>query len=155
MIESIAAIFSGLSSAASTAEVFKKLLRGKKGDTRAFLEEVKENLGLCWMVVERDTDPMNIIRELATLEYDRLLRAGFNFNSLSRKKIQGNPRLAESDLSSFIGKETDDLVENIYDKIKTLKLIYRVDEDNPRIRWRRRIVNVQKRMLLLMEHLRS
>jgi hypothetical protein len=155
MIESIAAIFSGLSSAASTAEAFKKILRGKKGDTRAFLEEVKENLGLCWMVVERDTDPMNIIRELATLEYDRLLRAGFNFNSLSRKKIQGNPRLAESDLSSFIGKETKDLVENIYDKIKTLKRIHRVDKGNPRIRWRRRIVNVHRRMLLLMEHLRS
>jgi hypothetical protein len=155
MIESITAIFTGLSSAASTAEAFTRLLRGKKGDTQALLEEVKANLDLCWMVVERDTELARIIPELTTLEYDRLLRAGFNFNSLSRKKIQGNPRLAESDLSSFIGKETKDLVENIYDKIKTLKLIYRVDEDNPRIRWRRRIVNVQKRMLLLMEHLRS
>lgn len=155
MIESIPAIFSGLSSAASTAKEFRELLRGKKGDTRALLEEVKKNLSLCWMVVERDTELARIIPELTTLEYDRLLRAGFNFNSLSRKKIQGSPRLAESDLSSFIGKETKDLVENIYDKIKTLKLIYRVDEDNPRIRWRRRIVNVHRRMLLLMEHLRS
>ena len=155
MIESIAAIFSGLSSATSTARVFREILRGKKGDTRALLEEVKENLGLCWMVVERDTDPIKIIPELAHSEYDRLLRTGFNFDSLQRKRIQASQRLAESDLSSFIDKQTKDLVENIYDKIKTLKRIYRVDKGNPRIRWRRRIVNVQKRMLLLMEHLRS
>jgi hypothetical protein len=155
MIESISVIFSSLSSAASTAKVFTELLRGKRGNTRALLEELKENLGLCWLVIERDTDPMKIIPELATSEYDRLLRTDFDFNSLKRKKIQGSQELAESDLSSFIGKETQELVENIYDKIKALKRIHRVAKDNSRILWRRRIINVNKRILLLMQHLRS
>jgi hypothetical protein len=155
MIETISAIFSTLSSAASTGKAFRELLRGKKGDKRALLEEIKENLGLCWMVVEGDTDPMKIVPELTTSEYDRILKTEFNFNSIKRKKIQACQKLAESDLSPLIGKETKDLIENIYDKIKDLKRIYRVDKDNSKIHWRRRIINLHKRMLLLTQHLRS
>ncbi len=155
MIETISVIFSTVSSAASTAKVFKELLRGKKGDKRALLEEIKDNVGLCWMVVEQDTDPMKIIPELTTSEYDRILRTEFDFNSVKRNRVQASEKLAESDLTPFIGKETKDLIENIYDKIKDLRRIHRVDKDNPKINWRRRIINLHKRMLLLMQHLSS
>jgi hypothetical protein len=155
MLESISTAFSSLSTAANTAKVFKELLKNKKGDSRALLEELKENLGLCWLVAERDTDPMKVVPELATIEYDRLLREGFDFNQLNktRKIIKGDPRLSSSDLSSFIGRDIAHLVEGIYDRIKELKRIHRVDKENPRIDWQRRVYNLHKRILLLMLHL--
>lgn len=155
MTESIVVIFKTLATAAKTLEAFKALLRGKKGDTRALLEEIKGNARLCWLVIERDTAPLKIVPELATTEYDRILRTAFRFNSIKRKKVQSFKELEESELSSFIGKETADLIENIYDKIKALKQIYRVDRNNPKIRWRRRVISLQKRILLLMKHLKS
>lgn len=154
MIESITALFSSLSSATSTAKALRQLVRRHKGNSRALLEEIKENLRLCWMVVELDTDPMRVIPHLSTAEYDRILRTDFDFNSLRHRRIQGTPELAGSDLKYFIGKETEDLIENIYDKVKTLQRVYEIERDNPKIRWRRRVINLLKRMLLLMMHLR-
>jgi len=156
MVGSISALFSSLASATKTARAIEGLLRKKKGDARLLLEEVKQNLHLCWMVIEYGTDPMKVVPELATEEYDRLLAEGFDFNRICRRKrIRGDERLAESDLSSFIGKETADLIESIYDRVKELKRQYKVDPHNPKINWRRRIINLLKRMLLLMRHVRG
>jgi hypothetical protein len=105
------------------------------------------------MVLELGTDPMKIIPELRTTEYDGILKTNFEFNSLKRGRIQADQELLQSDLSSFVGKDTQDLIDNIYDKTKALKRAYRVDRDNPKILWRRRVLNLQKRMLLLMQHL--
>ena len=155
MIEELSAIFTGLSSGTETARAIKELLKGKKGDTRALIEELKGNLTLCWLVVERGTDPAKVIPELAISDYDRILKAGFNFNALQKKKIRRSRQLEASDLAFLIGKETDYLLINIYDKIKELRLIYKVDRKNPRIRWRMRIINLHRRMLLLVKHLQS
>ena len=155
MIESIQSVFSTISTAASTLKTFRELLKGKKGDTRVFLEELKENAGLSWLVMEMDTDPMKMVDELRTEEYDRLLKTNFDFNSLKKQQISGDERIEKSDLASFLGKETASLVENIYDRIKELKRIYRVDKDNPKVRWRVRIINLQKRILLLLWHLKK
>jgi hypothetical protein len=160
MIESIAVIFSGLKSAAETAKAFRELLRWRRGEVRTLLEEVKANLDYCWMVIEEDVDPPEIVPELATSEYDRLLQKGFDFNRISRwrrrhKRIQASEELEASDLAPFIGKETADLVENIYDKIKELKRRHKLPKGSPKIQWRRRVINLHKRMLLLMQHLRG
>jgi hypothetical protein len=155
MIESIQSVFSTIATAASTLKTFRELLKGKKGDTRALLEELKENAGLCWLVMEMDTDPMKIINELRAEEYDRLLKTNFDFNSLKKQRISGDERIGKSDLSSFLGKRTTILVENIYDRIKDLKRIYRVDKENPKVRWGVRIINLQKRILLLLWHLKK
>lgn len=155
MVDSLTTIFQSLATAASTLQAFRNLIRGKKGDTRALLEEIKENAGLCWLVVERDTHPFRIIPELTTQEYDRLLRTSYNFNALKRSPIRMFPALRNRTLAAFAGKDTAHLLENIYDKTKTLQRMYRVDPDNPRIRWRVRIINLQKRILLLLKHLQD
>ena len=160
MIESIPVLVKGLSTVAEIAEVFRKLLRWKRGGVKVLLEEIKGNLDLCWMVVNEDVDPLKIVPELDTSVYDRLLKEDFDFNTISRKRkrrrrIQDKGELAGSDLASFIGKSVEDLVENIYDKIKELKRRYRVDKRNPKIKWRRRVINLHKRILLLIQHLRD
>ena len=155
MIESLSAIFRGFTSAAGTVKVLVELLQGRAGDEQALLEEIKENLGLCWMVKELDTDPMMIIPELATLEYDRLIKKGFDFNSLKQRRIRSSKKLEESELAFLIGRDTKFLIKNIYARIKDLKRIYRIDRANPRIQWERRITNLHVKMMLLMRHLRT
>lgn len=153
MIESIKLIFDTLSSATKTITAFKAVMKGTKGDTRALLEEIKENAGLCWLVVEKNVSPEKIIKELSSQEYDRLLRTDFNFNSLSRKRIKSYKEIKDTELSVFSGKTTELLLINIYDKLKDIKRIHRVDRNTAGIRWRVRIINLQKRMLLLIRHL--
>jgi hypothetical protein len=46
-------------------------------------------------------------------------------------------------------------VEGIYDRIKEVQLIFQVDPVNRNIDWNRRIINLNKRILLLMTHLRG
>lgn len=153
MIENISSLFHTFSTATATLVAFKEILKGKKGDSRAFLEEVKENAGFCWLVMEHGTDPLKIIPELKTAEYDRIIRTEYRFNTLNRKKIRAYRELDESGLSYFKGKDTAQLVENIYDRIKDLKRIYRMDKSNKKIRWGVRVHNLQKRILLLLKHL--
>jgi hypothetical protein len=157
MLESISTAISSLSTAASTAQIFKELLKDKRGDVRALLEELKECDGLCRLVSEKGVDPLKVVPELPTTEYDRLLRAGFDFNVLNKRhrKVLKDPHLTDTNLDPYIGKEIAVLVEEgIYDRIKDLKLIYRVDKDNARVDWRRRIRNLHMRILLLLLHLR-
>lgn len=157
VLETIASLFSTLGSAASTAKAFTKLLQNRKGEARLLLEELKKNSTLSWLVVERSVEPQKVIPQFSTRVYDRLLEKNFNFNDLTpRKKIlQGNASLKDSDLASFIGKDVENLIEGIYDRIKELELIFQVDPANPRIDWNRRIINIHKRILLLMVHLKG
>lgn len=153
MIESIKLIFDTLASAAGTLSAFKGVMKGTRGDSRALLEEIKENAGLCWLVVEKNLEAEKIIKELSTKEYDRLLRTDFNFNSLKRRPVADYKTIKDTELASFAGKPTEGLLVNIYDKIKELRRIYRIDRHTPGIRWRVRIINLQKRNLLLLRHL--
>jgi hypothetical protein len=155
MIESISKIFSLFPSMASTAQTWKELLKGTRGDTRALLEEIKENLRLCWLVIELKTDPAKVLNEFKTIEYDRLARAGFNFDRIKKGKIKTTAKIKNSDLSFLTGRSTGYLIENIYDRIKEIKTVQRVDPDNKNIDWKRRIFNLQKRLLLFTQHLRS
>jgi hypothetical protein len=156
VLQTISTLFSTLGTAASTAKAFTELLQNRKGEARLLLEELKKDSTLSWLVVARQVEPQKVIPKLSTKAYDRLLEKNFNFNDLSpkKKKILGTSTLQDSDLSSFIGKDVANLVEGIYDRIKEMQLIFEVDPTNTRINWDRRIINLHKRILLLMTHLR-
>ena len=157
VIETLSTLFSTLGTATSTAKVFKELIGNNRGDARILLEELKRNDTLCWLAADREVGVKKIIPQLSTKTYDQLLEKNFDLNKLSPKKkiISGNSRLQDKDLSSFIGKDIANLVEGIYDRIKEMQLIYQVDPKNKRINWNRRIVNLHKRILLLMAHLKG
>ncbi len=143
------------SSAAAGIKAFKEILSGRTGNARAILAELKENMGLCDLVLTQGTDPARVIQSLSSVEYDRILRTDFNFNSLRRKKINLKPSLRKSPLSHFHNRETKDLLESIYDKTKELRRLFRYERTNPSIQWRRRFLNLRREIGLLLYHLRS
>jgi hypothetical protein len=157
VIETVSTLFSTLGTATSTAKVFKELIGNNRGDARILLEELKRNDTLCWLAADREVNVQKIIPQLSTKTYDQLLEKNFDFNKLNPRKkiITGNPRLQDKDLVAFVGKDIANLVESIYDRIKEMQLIYQVDPGNKRINWDRRIVNLHKRILLLMAHLKG
>jgi hypothetical protein len=157
VIETISTLFSTFGSAASTAKTFKELIGNNRGDARMLLEELKRNDTLCWLAADREVNVRKIIPQLSIKTYDRLLEKNFDLNKLSpgKKIVAGHPRLQDKDLSAFIGKDIAHLVESIYDRIKEMQLIYQIDPRNKRINWDRRIINLHKRILLLMAHLKG
>jgi hypothetical protein len=126
-----------------------------KGDTRALILELRDNLTCLDLVAEDDISIADIIGQLSVVEYERLAKAGFNFNSLKRKKIAKLPSLDGTDLASWQGKRTGDLVESIYLKIRALKIRYPHVRNSPKYRWGVRVNNIRKRIWLLTRHLDS
>ncbi len=103
-------------------------------------------------------EPKKIIPQLSTRAYDHLLEENYNFNNLvssNKRLVKGGTQFDDSDLSSFIGKDVSNLVDAIYDRIKEMKVIFEVDPDDERIDWNRRVINLHKRILLLMFHLKG
>lgn len=152
MIENLPTLFKALSTAASGLNAFTDWRRQTKGDSRAIIEELKENSRYLWLVLEDDVGIDVIVEHLNTVEYDRLCKSGFDFNALKRTTIGRYPSLTGTDMASWQGKETQQLVANIYDKIKDLKIRYSYAKNNKKILWKQRVKNIQKRILLLLIH---
>jgi len=155
MFENIPVLLKAFESAAGALKAFTGWKSKTKGNARSIIEELKENSRYFWLVIEERVPLDNVVSNLSTSEYDRLLKEGFDFNSLKRKKIGKYASLEGTDLSSWQGKETEKLVSNIYDKIKDIKTKYPLSKDSKKIRWELRVKNAQKRILLLVKHANS
>lgn len=155
MLESIQALFGFATSGLEVVNELVNILKKRKGKARLFLEELKLNLDLLVMVVEEGTDHFKVIPRFETKQYDTMLKENYNFDSIGKKPIEKNERIEKSDIGHFIGKSTGILIEDIYDKIKQIKARYEIDNENPKIAWKRRIINLYKRLILLIDHLRS
>lgn len=155
MLENIPALLKAFGTATEALKAFTGWKSKTKGDARSVIEELKENSRYLWAVLEEDVPLEKVVSDLSTKEYDRLLKEGFDFNSLKKQKIGKHSSLDGTDLSSWQGKETQELVSNIYDKIKDLKTKYPLSKNSTKILWRRRVKNTQKRILLLLKHVSS
>ena len=155
MLDTIRDLFDFATSGAKVVQELTKVIKRRKGKSRLLLEELKENQDLCLMVLGEGTDPMLVLPKLKADYYNQLLAEGFNFNSVKREKISTREKLEKSDLSYLIGKSTGFLIEDIYDKVKELQRRFEIDKNNRKIQWRRRIINLYKRIVLLVDHLRG
>jgi hypothetical protein len=155
VLGSIPAILKSLTSAGVVLRSFSDWRGRTRGDTRALVEELKENSRLCWLVLEEDVSLDTIVPKLSTREFDRLNRAGFDFNAVKRERIGADRSLAGSDLASWQGKSSEALLCSIYHKIKDLKTPYPHAVKNHARRWRSRVWNIQKRIMLLLKHIQS
>lgn len=149
---------SALKSLASAGSAIGELAawrRKTQGDTRALVGELKDNLLYLDMVAEEGVSLGRVIDKLSVAEYRRLARAGFNFDSLKRSRIAKDPSLKGTELASWTGKRTGELVESIYDKLNELKIRYPHVGQSRGYRWNVRVNNIRKRIWLLLKHVRG
>ena len=153
MFESLLPVLQWLINATKAMASFDAFRKAQRGEARALIEELKENSRLCFRVVADGVDHRQVIPKLSTTVFDRLNAAGFDFNALQRRRIAPYPGLAASDLAPWSGKTTAALVSNIYDKLKDLRSRH---EFTPEQKFnRRRLINIHKRLLLLLRHARD
>lgn len=126
--------------------------RRTRGDARKLVLELSDNYGCLEMVIEDGIALDDVIDRLSSAEYERLAGEGFNFNSLKRGRIRSYRSLRDTDLASWQGKETAELVDSIYDKIRDLKLRYPLVKNHEKYRWGVRVNNIRKRIWLLLRH---
>jgi hypothetical protein len=123
-----------------------------RGDARSLVSELKNNFHYLDMVV-RDGVPFDdVVGKISLVEFERLNREGFNFDTVKREKIAHYVSLEGSELASWPGKTTSQLIESIYEKLGILKLRYPLVKAHPKYNWPRRILSVRKRILLLIRH---
>ena len=123
-----------------------------KGDSRALVGEIKDNLSYLEMVAIDGVALSDVVDKLSVVEYKRLSREGFNFNKLKKSKIIKYPSLRGTDMERWGGKDTEELVVSIYDKINEIKIRFPHVGNQTKYRWGVRVNNIRKRIWLLLKH---
>ena len=126
-----------------------------KGDCRELLKEIKENSRYLWLALDGHISLAEAIAELSSEVYDRLSSEGLDFNLVQKRKISKKYKLKGTALEYWQGKNTEALVVNIYDKISDIKHVLPLAENSTKIRLRVRAINIQKRIVLLLRHIRD
>lgn len=155
MESSIPAALRSLASAGSALGELAAWRRRAQGDTRALVGELRDNLLYLDMVADEGVPLGDVIDKLSVSEYRRLSREGFNFDSLKRARIAADPSLEGTELASWAGKRTGELVESICDKTNELKIRYPHVGTRSGYRWNVRVNNIRKRIWLLLKHVRG
>ncbi len=151
----IPAAIKTLSASGSALKSINLWWNKSKGDTRALIGELKDNLSYLDMVADDGVDLEEVIDKISVIEFKRLSKEGFNFNKLKKSKITKYSSLDGTDLSSWGGKETEHLIESIYEKINDLKIRFPHVSNNEKYRWGVRVNNIRKRIWLLLRHVSS
>ncbi|HDS01487.1 MAG TPA: hypothetical protein ENO07_05650 [candidate division Zixibacteria bacterium] len=152
---SIPTVLKALSSAGTAMKEFGAWKARARGDERALIAELKDNLHYLDLVAEDGVLLREVVGKLSVAEYKKLANRGFNFDTIKKKPIENYPSLAETDLAAWPGKHTGELIESIYDKINELKIKFPYVENNKHYRWNARVNNIRKRIWLLLRHVRG
>lgn len=155
MDTSIPAALKAFSSAGAAMKELAAWRTKARGATRSLLGELQDNLHYLDMVAEDGVPLGDVVDKLSVSEYKQLAKDGFNFNSIKKRRIDPHPSLGDSDLASWPGKETEQLIEAIYDKVSELKIKYPHVANHEKYRWGVRVHNIRKRIWLLLKHARS
>ena len=144
-----------LSTGGSAAKSITSWWKKSKGDSRALIGELKDNLLYLDMIATDGVPLGNVVEKLSAVEYKRLSKEGFDFNKLKKTKISKYPSLQGTDLERWGGKETEELVVSIYDKVNEIKIRFPHVGNNQKYRWGVRVGNIRKRIWLLLKHVSS
>ncbi len=148
----VPAVLQSLSSAGSALSALTAWRKKARGDARALIGELKENLYYLDMVAEDGVALAAVVNKLSIKEYKRLSTEGYNFNALEKKKISRYESLKGTSLSAWSGKSTEDLIESVFEKLNLLKIKFPHVAENSRYRWSVRVDNIRKRIWLLLKH---
>ena len=104
-------------------------------------------------LVANDGVPLaDVVDKISNDEFQRLSKDGFNFNKLKKGKIPKYNSLKGTDLEKWGGKETEQLIFSIYEKINEIVIKFPHVGDNKKYRWGVRVSNIRKRVWLLLRH---
>ena len=145
-------ILQSLSTGGSALSALTTWKKKAKGDARALIAELKDNLNYLDMVAEDGVDLGAVVNKLSIVEYKRLSKEGYNFNALEKQKIASYDSLQGTDLSSWSGKSTEALIESIFEKLNELTIKFPHVAQNSKYRWSVRVDNIRKRIWLLLKH---
>lgn len=148
----VPAILQSLSSAGSALGALTAWRKRARGDARALIGELKDNLYYLDMVAEDGVELAAVVDKLSIEEYKRLSREGYGFNALKKQKIASYESLKGTDLSSWSGKSTEDLIESVFEKLNLLKIKFPHVAEDSKYRWSVRVDNIRKRIWLLLKH---
>jgi hypothetical protein len=148
----VPAVLQSLSSAGSALSALTAWRKKARGDARALIGELKDNLYYLDMVAEDGVALAAVVNKLSIKEYKRLSTEGYNFNALEKKKISRYESLKGTSLSAWSGKSTEDLIESVFEKLNLLKIKFPHVAENSRYRWSVRVDNIRKRIWLLLKH---
>lgn len=152
VIESTPTILESLLKAKSLADLWAGWRKRSSGNALLLIDELKNNLRFCTLVLQDEVEIGKAIDVLSTKHYDRLLAEDPGFGSLSPRKIQNFKSLEKTDLAAWRGKPTSELVHSVYDKIKDIQVLYPRQSGKQQRRWRVRVINLRKRILLLLRN---
>jgi hypothetical protein len=144
-----------LSASGSAMQSINSWWKKSKGDSRALIGEFKDNLLYLDMVASDGVPLGDVIEKLSVVQYKRLSNEGFNFNKLKKTRIINYESLQGTDLERWRGKETEELIVSIYDKINEIKIRFPHIGNNKKYRWGVRVNNIRKRIWLLLKHVYS
>ena len=142
----------------SSGKVLSELVLLKKktsGSTRKLVSEIKNNYHYLHLVRKDGVSIDQIIEKLSVSTFNELEAEGFDFDKLKKKRIELPASFKTTNLSSWHGKSTSQLVESIYEKINELIIKYPIVSDHNNYRWSVRIINIHRRIELLLLHVRS
>jgi hypothetical protein len=148
----VPAVLQSLSSAGSALSALTAWRKKARGDARALIGELKDNLYYLDMVAEDGVALAAVVNKLSIKEYKRLSTEGYNFNALEKKKISSYESLKGTSLSAWSGKSTEDLIESVFEKLNLLMIKFPHVAQNSRYRWSVRVDNIRKRIWLLLRH---
>ena len=148
----VPSVLKSLSAAGSALAALTAWRKKARGDARALVGELKDNLYYLDMVAEDGIALEEVVSKLSVDEYKRLSKEGYSFNALKRQRIARYDSLRGTDLASWAGKSTEDLIDSIFEKLNILKIKYPHVASSGKYRWNVRVDNIRKRIWLLLRH---
>ncbi len=148
-------LFSELSSATAVSRFIKSLLKNTRGTKRSLLLELQKNINLIYLYTKGGAPIERVIERLEVARYEAAVQSNFDFGSLKHKRLQKRTVEGAPQFGPYVGWTTEQLFENIYLKIHTLKSIVAIDTKGDKFRKNVRLINILKLMLLLLKHIKS
>lgn len=147
--------FAAISTSDKIASSLYKWITGNRGFKRTVAFELKENIELIRLYKKSGADPKEIIPRFNDDSFRKALASGFNFNALKRSKISSKSTKNVPQLRKYHGWTTQEVFENVYMKVNTLKHASELKPSRKPIRLGVRLQNLFKMMVMLANHVGS
>ncbi len=126
--------------------------RARKSSQGQLLIEMQHNLAFLREGLRESLDQRAIIDGLETVQYVNAGKAGLNLNSLQKKTLERATYAAIREFERYRSWHTAKLIENVYERIATLK---KLAARSSAIDLTTRLRNLFKLMMVLVAHIQG